>query len=459
MSGLTGGANRFATREPGEPDHADKPGGKSVWYTWTAPVTGIATFVTRGSTFDTLLAIYSGTAVSNLTVVANDEDGGGFFTSGIRFNAFKDAQYHIAIDGFGGSEGDFVFGWSEEDTPHLLPVIQTQPQGQTVAPGSSATFSVVAVRICLSGHMDCPVPEHFPDEEIPLLTYQWLFNGDPIPGATLSTLTVSNVGPDNVGNYTVRVTAQEMTHQRSVKSLAASLQINITGDTIEPVQATDKFLDAANSSNPLILGTAPGANRLAIAAIVRGYTGTQIFNTTGSFTEGTEEPICGVVGGASEWISFIPEETGHLLLNTDGSTYDTVMAVFVRSATNSTVLQLVGCDNDSGTNGQTSSLSVPVQAGQTNFIVIDGVNGATGILQLNYSLATTTVLTPLGFTPQGFKLRVTGRPDLHFTIQASTNLIKWTSLLTTNAPSGVFEFVDTNSASSSRRNYRALLLP
>src|SRR5204862_6554555 len=55
LSGLSGivAANNFkATRETGAPRHAAKTGGKSVWYTWQAPVTGVATFRTVGSTFD-----------------------------------------------------------------------------------------------------------------------------------------------------------------------------------------------------------------------------------------------------------------------------------------------------------------------------------------------------------------------------------------------------------------------
>jgi hypothetical protein len=73
-----------------------------------------------------------------------------------------------------------------------------------------------------------------------------------------------------------------------------------------------------------------------------------------------------------------------LYLNTDGSSYDTVMAVFKRSVTGA--LQQTACDNNSGLDHLDSSLSVSVKAGVTNFIVIDGVNSATGNLKLNYSL-------------------------------------------------------------------------
>ena len=155
----------------------------------------------------------------------------------------------------------------------------------------------------------------------------------------------------------------------------------------------------------------------AAGTIVRGYTGTQVFNTTGSATS-PGEVICGVIGGASDWVSFVAEVDGNLYLNTDGSSYDTVMAVFRRSPTNSAALELLACDNNSGTNGKTSSLILPVEAGKTNYILVDGVNGVTGILQLNYSLATTTLIKSLGVTPQGAQhLQILGRPDLHRTTE------------------------------------------
>ena len=196
------------------------------------------------------------------------------------------------------------------------------------------------------------------------------------------------------------------------------------------------------------------------AAIVRGYTGTQIFNTAGATTSTGEEPICGVLGGASQWISFVAEETGTLVLNTDGSSYDTVVAVLKRSPTNGVVLVQAACDNNSGPDGRDSALSVPVEAGKTNFIVVDGVNSAVGILKLNYSLVTPARLTSLGFNLQKAQvLRFTGRPLASFSIQGSANLASWTTLVTTNALAGVHDYTDLSSTNAPIRFYRAVLLP
>src|SRR5439155_14412703 len=93
LSGLIAGQNHGATFETGEPRHAGKVGGKSIWYSWIAPLTGIATFRTLGSTFDTLLAVYTGTNVSNLVTIDSDEDRGGFYTSRTDFNVIRGEQY------------------------------------------------------------------------------------------------------------------------------------------------------------------------------------------------------------------------------------------------------------------------------------------------------------------------------------------------------------------------------
>ena len=459
LSGTNGvliGQNRDATSEPGEPLHHGKPGGKSVWYTWQAPVTGVATFRTLGSTFDTLLAVYTGSVLTNLTPIDSDDDRGGFYTCDLHFNAFQGTQYQIALDGFGGDSGEFVLAWQEQHTSHLLPVFLAQPASQTIAPGQNVTFTAVGARVCGNGQINCDNPN-------PQLFYQWYFYGTPIPGAATNFLVLTNVEAAQVGTYTLRIATPYQTNE----SDDAVLQINLTGSQAENALATDKLLDA---TQPLLIGSS-GSAPLSLAAdisevrpldatVVRGYTGTQVFNTAGSATS-PGEVICGVIGGASDWLSLVAEADGTLYVNTDGSSYDTVLAVFRRSPTNSAVLELLACDNDSGTNGKTSSLSLPVQAGKTNYIVVDGVNGATGILQLNYSLATTTIIKSLGVTAQrATHLQILGRPDLHFSLQVSTNLVNWTSLfITTNRPSGVFDYVDIDSVNLPRRYYRALLLP
>ena len=103
------GTNVKATRQAGEPRHAGNAGGRSVWWTWTAPASGTVTIDTLGSKFDTLLAVYTGTTVSALTPVASNDDApNAGVTSKVSFAATAGRAYQIAVDGYGGASGSIA---------------------------------------------------------------------------------------------------------------------------------------------------------------------------------------------------------------------------------------------------------------------------------------------------------------------------------------------------------------
>lgn len=114
MSGTSvsaGGTNRYATWQPGEPGSNSTT--HSVWYRWTAPFTGPVTMNTCTSSFDTVLAVYTGFAVNSLTQVASDDDActsPNANGSQVTFNAVAGTTYRISIRGFSGSEGTFTLG-------------------------------------------------------------------------------------------------------------------------------------------------------------------------------------------------------------------------------------------------------------------------------------------------------------------------------------------------------------
>ncbi|MBA3866594.1 MAG: PPC domain-containing protein [Solirubrobacterales bacterium] len=100
-------SNRFATKQAGEPDHAGNAGGASVWFKWTAPVSTEVSIDTCGSGFDTLLAVYTGSAVNALTPIAGNDDAGGKCSprSKVGFAAVANTTYRIAVDGKNGAQG------------------------------------------------------------------------------------------------------------------------------------------------------------------------------------------------------------------------------------------------------------------------------------------------------------------------------------------------------------------
>lgn len=79
-------------------------GGKSLWWSWTAPASGPVTISTCGSDFDTVLAVYTGNAVDALSLVASNNNsvcsGVSNVQSQVQFNAIAGTNYQIAVDGF-----------------------------------------------------------------------------------------------------------------------------------------------------------------------------------------------------------------------------------------------------------------------------------------------------------------------------------------------------------------------
>jgi hypothetical protein len=98
------GLNKDATEEADEPDHAGEPGGASIWYRWTASAGGRAVVSTCDSSFDTLLAVYTGDSFAALAEVAANDDACGL-QSEVSFVASEGVTYRIAVDGDNAATG------------------------------------------------------------------------------------------------------------------------------------------------------------------------------------------------------------------------------------------------------------------------------------------------------------------------------------------------------------------
>jgi hypothetical protein len=113
-AGTVNADNLLATKEAGEPNHTGNAGGSSIWYRWSAPATGSVTIDTLGSDFDTMLAVYTGSAYGALTTIAsNDDIGGGVVLSRVTFTANLGATYMVAVDGYNGKKGNVTLNWNQ----------------------------------------------------------------------------------------------------------------------------------------------------------------------------------------------------------------------------------------------------------------------------------------------------------------------------------------------------------
>jgi hypothetical protein len=98
INGSINGSNSGASRETNEPAHALNRGGASVWYKYTAPASGVL-FLQATASFNTKLAVYEGTSLSNLVPVTyNDEDEFNSTLSKVYFGTKAGTTYYIAVD-------------------------------------------------------------------------------------------------------------------------------------------------------------------------------------------------------------------------------------------------------------------------------------------------------------------------------------------------------------------------
>jgi hypothetical protein len=114
-------SNLGANLEPNEPTHSPFQAGASLWWSWQPHLTGQSgpvTLTTEGSSFDTLLEVYTGTNLSNLVLVTNNDNAFDFgevtngpefdLNSRVTFNAQPGITYQVCVSGINGGSGEVV---------------------------------------------------------------------------------------------------------------------------------------------------------------------------------------------------------------------------------------------------------------------------------------------------------------------------------------------------------------
>jgi hypothetical protein len=267
---------------------------------------------TFGSSFDTVLAVYTGNVLSNLVyVTSNDDADDTTLQSQVSFNAVGGTVYDIAVDGYNATTyGPFIF---EMALSNPFPIITGQPQSQSVNQGSIASFSVAA---------------NGPGT----LLYQWYFNGGSLPNATNTTLALTNVSSANDGPYFVVVNNSSGSITSSVATLSVRIPPMITVQPSAVVVnpgSNATFTVTATGTGPLLYqwrfngNTIAGATNSSFARSNVQYTNGGLYsvviaNATGSDTSPGAELII-----KPQFISTQITNTGFFLLlnGTPGKSY------------------------------------------------------------------------------------------------------------------------------------------
>ncbi len=204
-------------------------------------------------------------------------------------------------------------------------------------------------------------------EGAPPFQYQWIRNGVNIPGATNDTYTIRNVQPKDGGNYSVVVTDSG----GAITSNTSSL-IVIT----PPLAVGDRLADASLNTAPE--GTFSGSNAGA------------------SSEPGEPSHAPGKPARRSVWFAWKAPGDGILAMDTAGSGFDTIVAVYTGRQDDILSLSQVASDGD-GDSGSylASALSFNVTAGTTYYVAIDGFDGVEGNFNVQWKFEATKAKLPL----------------------------------------------------------------
>ena len=373
------GANVNATAQPGEPAHAGSAAAHSLWWTWTAPVSGVVTVNTVGSSFDTVLAVYTGSVITNLTAVASNDDAGGARTSQLTFNASAGVAYQLAVDGFGGASGDVVLNLSVAGGGGAAPANDNFANALALIGGNVSTTGRNLGATAQAGE-----PAHAGALATRSVWWTWTA---PASGVVI----VSTAGSDFdtvLAVYTGAAVASltpVASDDQSGGTNTSRLTFTASAGTVYRL-AVDGYLgDTGNIALSLQQGVATSGNDLFANAI--GLTGASI-TTTGGNTNATAEAgepaHAGFTARKSVWWTWTAPLTGRAQIDTIGSTFDTVLAIYTGASL--ATLDSVATDDDSGGAG-TSKAVFTATAGTVYRIAVDGYGGAQGAVTLHVNVS------------------------------------------------------------------------
>ncbi|MBI3417765.1 MAG: hypothetical protein HY043_20935 [Verrucomicrobia bacterium] len=432
-SGSVTGSNVSATKEPGEPNHAGDAGGHSVWFQWTSTADATATLDTFGSGFDTLLAVYTGTSVSGVTPVASNNDvSTGTIQSWLTFTAQAGVTYMFAIDGAAGAFGSYslnlqlgppplpdltIWAHTAQVSWYLTNETFTSTQCDVVeglvAAGSrrllrfsSETRNIGTADWYVGNPVGNPLfvwaPCHAHYHMAGFMQYLLLDqNGQMVaPGKKIGFCLSDSLRWDsNAGTrpkYHCLIQGIQKGWADVYSQHTSGQWIDITGlpDGYYTLEATVNpnhiFLESDYSNNtitvPIVIGTpAPPNDNLANATVLSGTSGT-VNQTTAFATKEPGEPNhAGNAGGRSVWFSWTAASTDAIIIDTLFSKINTLLAVYTGSSVNA--LTLVASNDDiPGAVPSTVSGRVIINpvVGTTYWIAVDGYNGASGNIKLNW---------------------------------------------------------------------------
>ncbi len=378
-------------------------GDASVWYSWTAPSTGQFLIDTFGSTFDTILEVFTGTpspTLATLVPVATDDDSAGFFQSRVVLDATVGTTYYIAVLGYLGETGTIDLEISNGSLtppanddfanranlltafPVTVPVISTESAGiepyepSPLEVGGASVWWTWTAPNDLEGYVEINTQSSNFD------TVLYVFTGNSLSGLSL----VSGAGNDNASGN-LRSAVNFAPNPGQVYQIAVHGARGAIGLAGLEIKAGVQPPDYDNFAEARDLGMLNSATRVFNSGV----------NSTGNRGCGIEpreflllqrspefEPD-GAPAGATAWFRFEAAYAGNYTITTVGSNFDTLLFIYDDQAAMDNLTELAANDDLSGSVVQ-SSVTFAADVGTQYLIAVGGYLGATNSnISLNFN--------------------------------------------------------------------------
>lgn len=366
----TSGSTVLAGAQAGEPAHAGASAQHSVWFALTAR--GRLSIDTCGSSFDTRLAVYTGSSLATLTRIAENDDASDCGTGGSRIEVRTGStqKLWVAIDGKGGAVGTYR--------------LTTGPGNDDFADASATQGDSLGIDLGTLARATAETgePAHDGSPAASSIWYRWTPTRTGL--ATLSSCTPSGKAP-RLAIYTgssltsLTAVAPSATPGCPAGQVGKRVRVPVTGFTTYRVAVDAAPGGGDGSSYSVFVGLAPQNDTPAEASLLR-YDDEQVYGAThGATHDAGEENHGSAAGDASVWFRFDANVERDVVLDLCSGTYwDTVLVVYDRAANGT--LTKVAENDDGGTGCYSGASKVRWHALQdhTYLIALDGKGKRTG---------------------------------------------------------------------------------
>lgn len=389
-SGVISADNTGATRQTrdGEPNHASGKGGGSLWYSFSPPENGFLTLDTQGSAVsDTLLAVYRGESLKNLTVVAENDN---ISTTNRRSRLVRiplelGQLVSIVVDGKNRERGTVRLNYQFQAAAIYDNFAEPKAVTGSAWSDSRNNAGVPAYGVETGEQPHAGVLNKS-------VWYSWK------PGVNgTATVTTAGSSIDTAlaayrGAAVGRLTRLTQNDNESAALRTSKISFGVTGGETYYVAVDGKtagnFAVSASvaaappppgSTTPTPPPSAP-TNNAFVSALAISNAPLRVTGLNRSAGQQTGEPNASGQS-TSVWYLWTAPRAGWVTMTTRDSLFDTTLGLYRGTALTS--LQTLAFNDNVSSTQRWSSLRFKVDAGSPYYVRIDGARGATGRFYLN----------------------------------------------------------------------------